>query len=229
MRLTVASIRQVVADVTGISEADILSPRRDGPIVRARQIVMWASRTYSGRGVTAIGRLLNRDHTTVLYGAATIQAEVDGGNVGADILQVAAAIETAAASLDIIEIADDDDIDPLDVARTVLASPRRALGLTIHRLQAMAAYVVALAAADIDAPPADAEIMHAAGAVVAALSAVDAARYSRGEQAAAAALRTRLDELAAAWNGIRDKISSPQSAFKTSSKAPERSPANGTV
>ena len=59
----------MVARMTGVSKADILGRSRKPHICRAR----WAAmRALKQRGLSAshIGRLMGRDHTTVLHGLA---------------------------------------------------------------------------------------------------------------------------------------------------------------
>lgn len=61
-----AVIREV-ADWHGISVEMVLSKRRDRAIVKARHAAILAVRNrFDGDSYTQIGRLFNRDHTTVL-------------------------------------------------------------------------------------------------------------------------------------------------------------------
>lgn len=62
-------MRRVIAEVsltTGIRVADILGPRRDRPIVRARFMAMGICRTHCKASLPEIGRVFHRDPTTVL-------------------------------------------------------------------------------------------------------------------------------------------------------------------
>jgi len=56
-----------VAEECGISPATILGRDKTAPIARARQIVMFEARK-AGFSLTQIGRVLGRDHTTILAG-----------------------------------------------------------------------------------------------------------------------------------------------------------------
>ena len=58
----------VVAEVTGISPARILSKTKQKPVVRARWLVMAALREFKQEPPHEIARILNMDHTTVAYG-----------------------------------------------------------------------------------------------------------------------------------------------------------------
>lgn len=63
------AIAKEVADKHGVRVADILSPRRDAPTVRARHEAMWRCRNETTYSLPQIGKFLgNRDHTTVLHG-----------------------------------------------------------------------------------------------------------------------------------------------------------------
>lgn len=55
------------ADLMGLSEADILGRSRDPRLVRCRWAVALALR-WRGESLPAIGRVLNKHHTTVLNG-----------------------------------------------------------------------------------------------------------------------------------------------------------------
>jgi chromosomal replication initiation ATPase DnaA len=61
-----------VSQATGVSVADILSPKRKQPIARARQLVMWEARRQ-GASFSEIGRYLARDHTSVIHGVNRIE------------------------------------------------------------------------------------------------------------------------------------------------------------
>lgn len=55
------------AAVFGVSEGAILSDSRDSQAVAARHAVAWVLRNESGLSLIAIGRILGRDHSTVMY------------------------------------------------------------------------------------------------------------------------------------------------------------------
>lgn len=58
---------------------DITSARRDRATSAARQELFWRCRHETSSTIPAIGRLFNRDHTTVLYGIEQHQKRVDRG------------------------------------------------------------------------------------------------------------------------------------------------------
>lgn len=62
------------ADLYGVAVADILSPSRDRRVTNARQAACWLLRGH-GMSLPAIGRALDRDHTTVLYAVRRIDAD----------------------------------------------------------------------------------------------------------------------------------------------------------
>jgi hypothetical protein len=67
-------IKPVIRTVTkyyGVSLCDLVSRRR-GALVRPRQMAMFLARTLTECSLPAIGRLLNRDHSTILHGCRKI-------------------------------------------------------------------------------------------------------------------------------------------------------------
>jgi chromosomal replication initiation ATPase DnaA len=57
-----------VSDYTGISIENLKSKNRDRPYVYARNLFCFAAKAiYQHVGTTAIGRIINRDHATVLH------------------------------------------------------------------------------------------------------------------------------------------------------------------
>ena len=79
--LIAAHILREVSAETGVSVAQILSPLRAYPVVEARNWVMWWIREDSGLSTTAIGRVLNRDHTSVLHGLRRFRTLMDDHKV----------------------------------------------------------------------------------------------------------------------------------------------------
>ena len=67
----IRTIIREVAKLTGVPQDDILSPKRDRVTSRARQMVMWKAHK-EGHSLPQIGRVLGRDHTSVLHGVRAI-------------------------------------------------------------------------------------------------------------------------------------------------------------
>ena len=59
---------EAVARIHDVPLAAIFSERRDRKAARARQAVMWMLRFSKGWSYPAIGKFLNRDHTSVTFG-----------------------------------------------------------------------------------------------------------------------------------------------------------------
>lgn len=55
-----------VSEATGVPVDDITGPRRHKHILRARNFAILTCRDYVGASLPAIGRVFNRDHTTVI-------------------------------------------------------------------------------------------------------------------------------------------------------------------
>jgi hypothetical protein len=78
--LAVVKVRELVLlveTITGIRQSEILSDQRCGPVVKARQIVMWLAMRFTLRSSTDIGRHIgNSDHTTVLHAATKLNSVI---------------------------------------------------------------------------------------------------------------------------------------------------------
>ncbi len=75
-------ILRTVSEVTGISTAALQGEKRGGPVSKARQLVFLLCNEHAQQMSTPqIGRLMNRDHTTVIHGTRKarerIQADPD--------------------------------------------------------------------------------------------------------------------------------------------------------
>lgn len=68
MTNTVTIIAQEVSRVTGVSITDILSERRELPIVNARHLAIVLTKEFTPFGASKIAKAWKRaDHTTILY------------------------------------------------------------------------------------------------------------------------------------------------------------------
>ncbi len=65
-----------VSAARDISPAMIRGPRRWASIVRARHEVAWLLRQHTAMSYPEIGRLLDRDHSSVMHGVRCIAAAV---------------------------------------------------------------------------------------------------------------------------------------------------------
>ena len=74
-QLKIRTIIREVAKITGVSQDDILSSKRDRVTARARQMVMWKAHR-EGHSLTQIGTVLDRDHTSVLHGVRNINRKL---------------------------------------------------------------------------------------------------------------------------------------------------------
>jgi chromosomal replication initiation ATPase DnaA len=68
-----------VSEAYGVTTADLVSERLTGEIVRARLCLYWLARRHTLHSYPTIGRVLRRDHSTVLSGqrkhAARMQSD----------------------------------------------------------------------------------------------------------------------------------------------------------
>lgn len=73
---SLSTINEVVARYYGLSMAEFYSHRRKELFVKARFIAMYFARKMTIRSFPMIGRLLHRDHSTVIYGADKIEVQL---------------------------------------------------------------------------------------------------------------------------------------------------------
>jgi hypothetical protein len=80
---------RAVAKYYGVSVADLISRRRSLAVTRPRQTAMFLVRTLTDRSLPAIGRVLHRDHGTVLHGCRKIAAlRVEDPKLDAEIREL---------------------------------------------------------------------------------------------------------------------------------------------
>lgn len=77
--ITVKEIAEATAEVMNVSVNDIYSSRRSKDICLARWIVFFIAREFTQATSTTIGKVTNKDHTSVLYGIAKVQEGVNSG------------------------------------------------------------------------------------------------------------------------------------------------------
>lgn len=76
-RTTIAEILEAVAAYFNLKPTTLKGPKRDRPIARPRQVIMYLCKTELGATLDDIGGLLGgRDHTTVMHGVDTITREL---------------------------------------------------------------------------------------------------------------------------------------------------------
>ncbi len=72
-RLSVEEIIKAVCSFYDTTYADILSPNRTQPLATARQVAMFLARKLTGLSTPTVASDFKRNHTTVIYGAESIQ------------------------------------------------------------------------------------------------------------------------------------------------------------
>lgn len=76
-RVSPQELLGAVADHFGVKTTTLKGPKRDRPVVRPRQVVMYLAKTELGMTLKDIGGLLGgRDHTTIMHGVDTITHEL---------------------------------------------------------------------------------------------------------------------------------------------------------
>ena len=72
-----ARVVDAVSKLTGVTIAEIMGPRRDRHIIRARFAAMAIARDYLNLSYPQIGREFNRDHTSVINAMRRVDALCD--------------------------------------------------------------------------------------------------------------------------------------------------------
>lgn len=80
-KAVVERIKRDVARKHGVSVADIDGPRRSAKIVRARHESMCLAYRETRLTLTPLGRLFNRDHTSVLWAIRQHEARMAGTSI----------------------------------------------------------------------------------------------------------------------------------------------------
>lgn len=76
-RVSPQELLEAVGNFFGIKTTQLKGPKRDRPIARPRQLVMYLAKIELGLTLTDIGGLLGgRDHTTIMHGIKTITHEL---------------------------------------------------------------------------------------------------------------------------------------------------------
>ena len=144
--LTVAAIIDVVQDVFGVPANQLLSPRREQSIYRARVAVFGLALELTTKSLVQIARAVgNRDHTTAMSCRDRYQVLLQSPDEG----EFQAMIEVARKTLEIIRRhhihAEIWNIDAAGVARRVLANPVRGpLAASALEVRAMAQRILDL-------------------------------------------------------------------------------------
>jgi len=72
-RLTPENIRNLVAQIYGLSIVKLTSKSRHKTIIRPRNLALFLCRHYTDVSYVTLGKLFNRDHSTIMYGVNQIE------------------------------------------------------------------------------------------------------------------------------------------------------------
>jgi chromosomal replication initiator protein len=73
---TPEKVLQIVAKLHSTTQSEIIGKNRDKNVSTARQIIMYLWHKNFGLSLPIIGKMLKRDHTTILHGTQKIQKEI---------------------------------------------------------------------------------------------------------------------------------------------------------
>jgi chromosomal replication initiation ATPase DnaA len=90
----VKPIVKAVAAYYNVNLSDVLSKRRVVPVMRPRQVAMYLAKELTLRTYPDIGRVMRRDHTSVIHGHAKIRSLLaTDDQIVADVAKLTAIIE----------------------------------------------------------------------------------------------------------------------------------------
>jgi len=77
--ISIAAIITAICAESGITEPDLISPRRAAATVRARHVAMYLARHLTGASYPQIAAAFgDRDHTSVIYAVRRIAMDLPG-------------------------------------------------------------------------------------------------------------------------------------------------------
>jgi hypothetical protein len=234
--LSVRTVVQAVAAVTGIMPPEITGARRTNEVVRPRHLVMYFAGIYCPQmTLPQIGRALGgRDHTTVIHGRNKIAREVETCGLDAEMREIKAILDTAMSVLSRITVDDIPDSDPLAIAERSMTD-HGVTRVTYDEIKVMAQFIITIVTqgklihetSDEDASDLPGTVARAARRVVLAHRALEEARFGSGEGSAAQALGTAIEVLGELYARDIGPLPTLQPAFKHSSISSRKDAANG--
>jgi chromosomal replication initiator protein len=72
-RLTPLAIRDLVASVYGLEPRALVGKSRRQAVTRPRNLALYLCRRHTAATLAELGRLFNRDHSTVMYGVDQVE------------------------------------------------------------------------------------------------------------------------------------------------------------
>lgn len=134
------SMRDIIdfaATMFEVTREEIVSPRHEARLTRARHIAMYACRVLTPRSFPEIGRAFGgRDHSTVRSACLKIEASLDDPETR-QLVETFFAVCRAAPALSA------PDVDPYEQAARILARPGLATNVSLVTIQNFAAIVSA--------------------------------------------------------------------------------------
>lgn len=137
-RLSMRNIIEIAAQYFEVSVVEILSPRREARIVRARAVAMYAARTLLPRSYPEIGRAIgDRDHTSVMRAVAGVETAMRENEEFSKLVSEFLDLCRAATPIG------QPDTDPFEMAARVMKQPGLATNVSIVTIRDFAAIVSA--------------------------------------------------------------------------------------
>ena len=71
------TVAEMVATKTGYNWFELRSDRRERPLANARHLFWYMAKEFTGGTMSHLGRLLDKDHTSVIHGIRRIKARME--------------------------------------------------------------------------------------------------------------------------------------------------------
>lgn len=228
-RISIKAVLAAVAEVTGVSEGEMLGYARTRRISRIRHVAIWmATRHCPHLSCAEIGRRVGgRDHTTILNAVNRIESEVAAAGMDRELRDIELVLASIRKALDGLSI-DDDDLDPLEIAGRAMTD-HGVSRITHEEIRCLAAYVIqtdgapspdddpAEAVIAVPALPGGDALVGAARRVVKAYRDYQQARFGRGEATTSTILSAAVNDLNEAYLDL-----AAPAAFNPASNAPRK-------
>lgn len=142
--VSVRLIVEVVCTRLEVTRTDLMSNRRSADIAGARHVAMWLAASLTDKSFPVIGRIMGRDHTTVIAAVSSVRARrADDGTYAARLDAIRSEVIARAETADRRGSPALLDADPVAIARRILDLPRGAIRVSVEEIEALASAVLA--------------------------------------------------------------------------------------
>jgi len=143
LSISVRAITDIVCAARGVSRDQVTSYRRQLAASEARHIIAWIAARLTGKSYSQIGRILGRDHTTIMNSIRVVEARRAGDDAyERDLSSLVEVCHAHAETFQRGAVPSTPDIDAVAVASRILETPRGAVRVSVLEIEAMAAAII---------------------------------------------------------------------------------------